>query len=41
VLSEVKNKIRKAAKTVGRDPDQVELIAVSKQQPEARIDSAL
>ena len=41
MLSEVKNKIRKAAKTVGRDPDQVELIAVSKQQPEARIDSAL
>jgi pyridoxal phosphate enzyme (YggS family) len=41
VLSEVKNKICKAAKTVGRDPKQVELIAVSKQQPEARIDSAL
>ena len=41
MLLEVKNKIRKAAKTVGRDPDQVELIAVSKQQPEARIDSAL
>ena len=41
MLSEVKNKIRKAAKTVGRDPNQVELIAVSKQQPEARIDSAL
>ena len=41
VLSEVKNKIRKAAKTVGRDPNQVELIAVSKQQPEVRIDSAL
>lgn len=41
MLSQVKNKIRKAAKTVGRDPNQVELIAVSKQQPEARIDSAL
>ena len=41
MLSEVKNKIRKAAKTVGRDPSQVGLIAVSKQQPEARIDSAL
>ena len=41
MLLEVKNKIRKAAKTVGRDPNQVELIAVSKQQPEARIDSAL
>ena len=41
MLSEVKNKIHKVAKTVGRDPDQVELIAVSKQQPEARIDSAL
>ena len=41
MLLEVKNKIRKAAKTVGRDPSQVGLIAVSKQQPEARIDSAL
>lgn len=41
MLSEVKDKILKAAKTVGRDPDEVELIAVSKQQPEARIDSAL
>lgn len=38
---EVKNKILKATKTVGRDPDQVELIAVSKQQPEARIERAL
>lgn len=41
MLSEVKNKICKAAKTVGLDPEQVELIAVSKQQPEERIDSAL
>ena len=38
---EVNNKIREAAKIAGREPDQVELIAVSKQQPEARIESAL
>ena len=38
---EVNKKIRKAAKIVERDPDQVELIAVSKQQPETRIESAL
>ena len=41
MLLEVNNKILKAAKIVGRAPDQVELIAVSKQQPEARIESAL
>ena len=38
---EVNNKIREAVKIAGREPDQVELIAVSKQQPEARIESAL
>ena len=38
---EVNNKIREAAKIAGREPDQVELIAVSKQQPEARSESAL
>ena len=38
---EVNNKIREAAKIAGREPNQVELIAVSKQQPEARIESAL
>ena len=38
---EVNNKIREAAKIAGREPDQVELIAVSKQQPDARIESAL
>jgi pyridoxal phosphate enzyme (YggS family) len=41
VFLEVNNKIREAAKIAGREPDQVELIAVSKQQPEARIESAL
>ena len=38
---EVNNKIREAVRIAGREPDQVELIAVSKQQPEARIESAL
>ena len=38
---EVNNKIREAAKIAGREPDQVELIAVSKQQPDSRIESAL
>jgi pyridoxal phosphate enzyme (YggS family) len=41
VFLEVNNKIREAVKIAGREPDQVELIAVSKQQPEARIESAL
>jgi pyridoxal phosphate enzyme (YggS family) len=41
VFLEVNNKIREAAKIAGREPNQVELIAVSKQQPEARIESAL
>ena len=38
---EVQNKIRKATRNVGRDPNHIELIAVSKQQPEARIERAL
>ena len=35
------NRIGKAAQAVGRPADSVELVAVSKRQPEARIDAAL
>jgi len=41
MFKDVKNKLAQAAKLAGRNADEVSLIAVSKQQPEARINSAL
>jgi len=41
MLTTLQSRIDKAAAAVGRDAAQITLIAVSKQQPEARIDSAL
>lgn len=39
--AEIEMRIAVAARAAGRDPDRVRLIAVSKQQPDARIDAAL
>ena len=41
MLVDVQSKLAKAAKLADRNTNEVSLIAVSKQQPEARIDSAL
>ena len=41
MLADVKSKLAQAAWLAGRNADEVSLIAVSKQQPEARINSAL
>ena len=41
MFADVKSKLAQAAKLAGRNADEVSLIAVSKQQPEARINSAL
>ena len=41
MFKDVKSKLAQAAKLAGRNADEVSLIAVSKQQPEARINSAL
>lgn len=40
-ISQIRKTIAAAAKTAGRDPETVRLIAVSKKQPEARIRAAL
>ncbi|RKF16329.1 YggS family pyridoxal phosphate-dependent enzyme [Roseovarius spongiae] len=40
-LEEIKARIRAAAKSAGRDPDSVTLIAVSKLQPDARVEAVL
>lgn len=40
-LVEIKARIAKAATSVGRDPDDVALIAVSKVQPNARVEAVL
>lgn len=40
-LADVRSRIARAAEDGGRDPAEVTLIAVSKQQPEERIDAAL
>jgi len=40
-LQEINARMRKAAENAGRAPDSVELIAVSKVQPEARIEAVL
>jgi pyridoxal phosphate enzyme (YggS family) len=41
MLADIKNKLAKAAELANRNANEVSLIAVSKLQPEARIDSAL
>lgn len=41
MLADVQSKLAKATKRADRNANEVSLIAVSKQQPEARIDSAL
>ena len=40
-LTEIASRIAKAASDAGRDPDSIELIAVSKVQPEARVRAVL
>ena len=40
-LDRIRRRIEKAARAAGRDPADVHLTAVSKQQPEARIEAAL
>lgn len=40
-LDDIKSRISKAAAQAGRDPDAVSLIAVSKKQPDARVEAVL
>lgn len=41
ILNEIRARVAEAAKAAGRAPDDITLVAVSKQQPDDRIDAAL